>query len=227
MNPEIKQCSCGTYYKCDECPDCHPLVTPAERIRSLESQLASVTAERDAVASEYCALKTRLGAWCVACGWKVIFPEVNKAESAAALIEHRKHCEKDPMRYVEQENATLRAEVERLHDRLEDNRTFDTQGNRVPCEPGTIPDGIECRDETIRVQQRELERLQADWRRMRDEMNGAYAAAKGWMDEVARLTAGDLAEGAVSRWHDRHPVLFVLIWCVMWVAILCFWGRCP
>ena len=43
------------------------------------------------------------------------------------------------------------AEVARLHERLEDNYAFDGEGNRIAVEPGSIPDGISCRDETIRL----------------------------------------------------------------------------
>lgn len=45
---------------------------------------------------------------------------------------------------------TLTAENTRLHTRLEDNFAF-IDGKRVEMEPGSIPDGIECRDETIKL----------------------------------------------------------------------------
>lgn len=51
----------------------------------------------------------------------------------------------------------LEAEVEQLHDRLEDNYYFDHEGHMVRCEPGSIPDGISCRDETIRLLREKLE----------------------------------------------------------------------
>ncbi len=60
------------------------------------------------------------------------------------------------------ELARLRAENARLHTRLEDNFCFDAKGNRNDVEPGSIPDGIECRDETIRVQDAEIAALRHD-----------------------------------------------------------------
>jgi hypothetical protein len=50
-------------------------------------------------------------------------------------------------------------ELERLHQRLEDSHYVDNAGNRVACEPGSIPDGIECRDTTIDMQDRLIDRL--------------------------------------------------------------------
>lgn len=63
----------------------------------------------------------------------------------------------------------LRAENERLHDRLEDNVMGDGHGNLVPCEPGSIPDGIECRDETIKLQRQRLGELAAENERLKDD----------------------------------------------------------
>lgn len=40
--------------------------------------------------------------------------------------------------------------VENLYERLECNFAFNSKGDRVEFLPGTIPDGIECRDETIK-----------------------------------------------------------------------------
>lgn len=42
-------------------------------------------------------------------------------------------------------------EIERLRDRLESNFVFDSFGGRVDVPHGSIPDGIECRDETIKL----------------------------------------------------------------------------
>lgn len=54
------------------------------------------------------------------------------------------------------------AEIERLRERLEMThawRMIDGKMAKIAVEPGSIPDGIECRDETIRLQDREIERL--------------------------------------------------------------------
>lgn len=57
-----------------------------------------------------------------------------------------------------EDRAALREEVERLHTRLEDNFAW-CNGERVSVEPGSIPDGIECRDETIRQQRERITEL--------------------------------------------------------------------
>lgn len=53
-------------------------------------------------------------------------------------------------------------EIERLMDRLEMRhvwQSIDGKMTRVSVEPGSIPDGIECRDETIKLQGAEIERI--------------------------------------------------------------------
>lgn len=59
------------------------------------------------------------------------------------------------------ENALLREEIARLHERLEDNHVFDGDGSRIEVEPGSIPDGIEARDTTIKIQDENIDRLRA------------------------------------------------------------------
>ena len=51
-----------------------------------------------------------------------------------------------------------RGENERLHTRLEDSFAF-VNGVRVDVEPGFMPDGIECRDETIELQGNRIAQL--------------------------------------------------------------------
>jgi len=47
--------------------------------------------------------------------------------------------------------ADLERANDYLHDRLEDNRVYDFEGNIIQVKPGSVPDGIECRDETIKL----------------------------------------------------------------------------
>ena len=61
----------------------------------------------------------------------------------------------------------LAAEVERLRDRLE-MRIEDINGNPVPWGPD-FPDGIQCRDETIREQDARIERLRNKAERLKAE----------------------------------------------------------
>lgn len=48
-----------------------------------------------------------------------------------------------------------------LHERLEDSYYFDWEGNRVECAPGSIPDGISCRDETIKLQDQAIDKFRS------------------------------------------------------------------
>lgn len=65
-------------------------------------------------------------------------------------------------RDVADELARLARSEAALHERLEDNFAWDSNGNRVEHEPGSIPDGIACRDETIRGQDEVIARLRAE-----------------------------------------------------------------
>lgn len=58
-----------------------------------------------------------------------------------------------------------RGEIDGLNTRLENNfafRTVDDVMTRIVVVPGTIPDGIECRDETIRLQDKYVKELEAE-----------------------------------------------------------------
>ena len=57
---------------------------------------------------------------------------------------------------------TLELECTRLHTRLEDNFGFNGKGNRIVIKPGIIPDGIECRDETIKQLDKKCARLEQE-----------------------------------------------------------------
>ena len=66
------------------------------------------------------------------------------------------------------ERDALRAKVEALQDRLEMRHAFDGSGKRISVEPGSIPDGIECRDATISGQRGIIEELRAENARLRE-----------------------------------------------------------
>lgn len=51
------------------------------------------------------------------------------------------------------------AEILRLRERLEIGYVFDSNGNRVEIDPDTHPDGIECRDTTIRMLDKLIDQL--------------------------------------------------------------------
>jgi DNA repair exonuclease SbcCD ATPase subunit len=63
------------------------------------------------------------------------------------------------------ELVTANMQIKKLHARLEMDHAFVmddlTTGElrRIEIEPGIIPDGIECRDDTIRLQDEQIERL--------------------------------------------------------------------
>lgn len=53
------------------------------------------------------------------------------------------------------------SEIARLRERLEIGYAFDSNGNCVEIDPNAHPDGIECRDATIRIQDQLIDRLRA------------------------------------------------------------------
>ena len=99
--------------------------------------------------------------------------------------------------------AAQAAEIERLHTRLEDNFMFILRNGefvREACEPGTIPDGIECRNETIKGIEEQRNVLRAKLAKMTEERDEAREYAK-----EARL-----AEKAAEdrRIHDTDALAF-------------------
>jgi hypothetical protein len=56
---------------------------------------------------------------------------------------------------------SLERELAEAHTRLEANFYYNTKGERCPCKPGEIPDGIACRDETIKGQDKIIAELRA------------------------------------------------------------------
>jgi hypothetical protein len=82
--------------------------------------------------------------------------------------------------------------VGQLQERLEMNHAWqmvDGEMVRVEVEPGSIPDGIECRDETIRLQDRAIERHRAEIDRLRTIISRirhltAYTDAEWAMGEI-------------------------------------------
>ena len=108
------------------------------------------------------------------------------------------------------ERDEARAEVKRLHARLEDDHVYriddETGGTyRVDVEPGSIPDGIKCRDATIRG-------LDDRIRNLTTERDAARAAAKGLAEALRDMSSGwdyirgrygDLAGVGWSRAADK------------------------
>lgn len=91
----------------------------------------------------------------------------------------------------------LIAENTALHERLEDNHVFDINGNRIEREPGTIPDGIECRDETIKLQRERITALAVQ----RD----ALAEEAVLRDKVSREAWGDQSDEHTPAIRAAHP----------------------
>jgi len=90
----------------------------------------------------------------------------------------------------------LEADVERLHERLEDNHVFrlDELGDmkRVDVPPGSIMDGIDCRNETIKLQDESNDRLRACVKELEAERDQWKKAAGS-----GQLT--DLCQEALAR----------------------------
>jgi predicted nuclease with TOPRIM domain len=74
---------------------------------------------------------------------------------------------------AEAERDRLRDEVERLQDRLEMRHAWqvvDGKEVRITVEPGSIPDGIDARDETIRQLDKNCDTLRSERDRLRDAL---------------------------------------------------------
>jgi hypothetical protein len=92
------------------------------------------------------------------------------------------------------------AEVARLHERLEDNHVYGTAPDtgemvRIDVEPGSIPDGISCRDETIRLQDKSIDNLRAQ-----------LAASRPDPTQPGQSSAKPLSDGAIYAAASRKNV---------------------
>jgi hypothetical protein len=94
------------------------------------------------------------------------------------------------------DRAADKAEIERLHERLEDNHFYvdDGSGNlvRKDAEPGSIiPDGIECRDETIKLQDEAIARLRTQVEGLREALSCMLDAHNNecWLDHNGNCQA--------------------------------------
>jgi len=62
-------------------------------------------------------------------------------------------------RWVWEYGKTIVLYIDALETRLEMNSAY-VNGERVAMKPGSIPDGIECRDETIKLQKEYIKQLE-------------------------------------------------------------------
>lgn len=95
------------------------------------------------------------------------------------------------------------AQRDRLMDRLEMRHAYDGEGNRIAVEPGSIPDGIECRDDTIKLQDERIARLEAQRDRLRDALRFYaervnYVARSGMESPISRDQFGGRARAALE-----------------------------
>lgn len=150
----------------------------------------------------------------------------NWAREVLATV--RKHA---PELFLDELVAAKDAEIARLHDRLEDDRVWqmdaanpDGPMMRVDVEPGSVPDGIECRDETIKLLDAEItalravnETMAAEWAadltRLREKRRDAEAERDALRARVAELEgalttllSGDYPRPLGERWRsDAEP----------------------
>jgi hypothetical protein len=85
------------------------------------------------------------------------------------------------------------AECKRLRARLEDDHVFvlkDGQMIREEVEPGSVPDGIECRDCTIKLQDERIKKLESELATLRALLAGepSEAEVKAAHAELNRYT---------------------------------------
>lgn len=96
-----------------------------------------------------------------------------------------------------------------LQTRLEMNFAWDGDGNRIQVKPGSIPDGIECRDETIKLLDARAEAAEAECERLREALRSIirYEQETEWQTLNGKLPldiehAADIARAALS---DKEP----------------------
>lgn len=119
-----------------------------------------------------------------------VVPDDYESMTREELIECIKAHDAHHEEHHERERAVV-AERDRCHARLEIDHVYDANGERreIPlAERGNQPDGIYCRDETIRLQDEEIDRLRAVAAEMKaalatvtdyetaEERNASYAA---------------------------------------------------
>jgi len=124
-----------------------------ESIRSLSRELMNTRTQRDDAYMQLRAADEGLRRS------PTIWIRAENAEKKLQEIQHKFDGMVAANDKLELELEELQQENKRLHIRLEDSHAWDKNGNRIDVEPGSIPDGIDCRDETIRLLKGEINRL--------------------------------------------------------------------
>lgn len=104
------------------------------------------------------------------------------------------------LRSIVWEMIALHARVTELSERLEIANVIDREGNRVPHptgEPGDL-DGIACRDETIRLQDRRIDELRARVAELEEAMATQREQIALALEHEAAITPDD-EDAAVTR----------------------------
>src|SRR3990167_8445492 len=88
----------------------------------------------------------------------------------AVLRRHVEICEKHPLNMCRRDLAQRDARIKELEERLEIGFAYGPDGNRVAVQKTGIPDGIFCRDETIRLQDEAIAELRQQLTRAREAL---------------------------------------------------------
>lgn len=81
------------------------------------------------------------------------------AQQTIAELKHERNVLQKICAERSDELAAVNQRNAELNERLENNHAFNVHGERIEVEPGSIADGIECRDETIKLADRHIATL--------------------------------------------------------------------
>lgn len=96
------------------------------------------------------------------------------------------------------------AEIARLRERLEVTYAYDLSGKRIDVLAGSIPDGIACRDETIKMQDAKIARLREDAARK-------YKQAKEYIEKMdAVIDDCGIAKSCINPLEDLKRAVTAL-----------------
>lgn len=129
----------GERFKCPFCLKVHKVSFPASCVAATPAAEPSATPRPDLNALTCIATR-----------------DANFGTRLKAALEITEYTEK-----LERELTALRADCDALRERLEMVWAYDSDGNKIPAPEG-MPDGISCRDETIRAQNAVIDALRAE-----------------------------------------------------------------
>ena len=108
-------------------------------------------------------------------------------------------------RILECELAAAQSQIAALHERLEDSFYFNAFGKRIEVKLGSIPDGISCRDVTIRLLEHRLEELEA---KRKEDVKICAGAVESLKNPHYKIASTWILDDAIAAIHYAFPDVF-------------------